>query len=510
MPWCAVVGCRNNLKATKRAGRNVSYHIFPKNPQRRNAWVQVIKRPTKFNVDSSYVCSEHFVPNDFECNSLKEELLNIKVKRQLKKTAVPSVNMTASIERLPSKSPDHEFPTEMENKTIKPENLDESDINKDTITLMMNVTKSDDGKNDDEKSKRLERKKIVDKLLADYEEEQKNESQSKCMVSGYTGTFSSNINSNAKLGDKLKLLKAKDLLETASSPVKKRKMSSLSKSHSETIELSTSNTVQNPKSINDQVIHVSAVKGGLMLQAISQLEPIVKQPKPNLNLSAATHHQIEKIPSELEEEIIIVTEDEANRVDLSLYTPQQKDNSAEVIIVTDLKDSDSTKCIDILPKPFVVPKNNSCITNGLQLKSKTGKDSVKLSAQQQTLLHQDKECQVLFPCTGCEHRSFKINKLLRERTKLVKDLNVSGTWKDPDEMDSLRKMNGVLSILLMQSVNEKNSRKSSAIRVDLVQDTIERVDRGWTMQDTSEVLSQIMSANAYDEFARTFEIVNEI
>lgn len=86
MPWCVVIGCKNNMKATKRSGKDVSYHIFPKNPQRRIAWINSLKRPLKFNADSSYICSEHFVPDDFECNSLKEELLNIKVKRQLKKT----------------------------------------------------------------------------------------------------------------------------------------------------------------------------------------------------------------------------------------------------------------------------------------------------------------------------------------------------------------------------------------------------------------------------------------
>lgn len=86
MPWCVVVGCKNNLKATKRSGKDVSYHIFPKNPQRRSAWINSLNRPFMFNADSSYVCSEHFITDDFESNSLKEELLNIKIKRQLKKT----------------------------------------------------------------------------------------------------------------------------------------------------------------------------------------------------------------------------------------------------------------------------------------------------------------------------------------------------------------------------------------------------------------------------------------
>lgn len=92
MPWCVVIGCRNNLKATRRAGKGVSYHIFPKNPQRRNAWIKILNRPFKLNADSSYVCSEHFTPDDFECNSLKEELLNIKVKKQLKKTGKSNCN----------------------------------------------------------------------------------------------------------------------------------------------------------------------------------------------------------------------------------------------------------------------------------------------------------------------------------------------------------------------------------------------------------------------------------
>lgn len=86
MPWCVVIGCKNNLKATKRAGKDVSYHMFPKNPQRRGAWIKSLNRPFKLNADSSYICSEHFISDDFECYSLKEKLLNIKVKRQLKKT----------------------------------------------------------------------------------------------------------------------------------------------------------------------------------------------------------------------------------------------------------------------------------------------------------------------------------------------------------------------------------------------------------------------------------------
>lgn len=86
MPWCVITGCNNNLKATKKHEKDVSYHIFPKNLHRREDWIKSINQPFKFNADTSYICSKHFHPDDFECNSLKEQLLNIKIKRQLKRT----------------------------------------------------------------------------------------------------------------------------------------------------------------------------------------------------------------------------------------------------------------------------------------------------------------------------------------------------------------------------------------------------------------------------------------
>lgn len=88
MPWCVINGCRNSTKGTKQVGKNVSYHIIPKNPQRRSAWINILNQSSKFNANShsSYVCSEHFVSDDYECHYLKEKLLNIKVKKQLKKT----------------------------------------------------------------------------------------------------------------------------------------------------------------------------------------------------------------------------------------------------------------------------------------------------------------------------------------------------------------------------------------------------------------------------------------
>lgn len=351
-----------------------------------------------------------------------------------------------------------------------------------------------DVKSINDESEKRDRKKLVDKLLADYEEQQKNEGHLKGIVNKYPSFFSPKINPNAKLGDKLKLLKAIDNPEMYS-PLKKRKISSTSY-NSKSIGQSTINSsIQN----KDHVIQVSAVKGGLMLHALPQLA----------NNSSSLYS--EKNVVDEEEEIIIVTEDEASHIDLSSYKEQQKEKNTEVIVVTSLKDTEDTfKHVEsgsIKCSTKINDNNNeSCVQS--QLKNNETQSTHLYTAK--VSLGEDKGCQVLIPCKGCEHRSLKINKLLRERTRLLRDQNQNGTWKDPDEISNLKRMNGVLSLLLMQCVSEKNGKKSSSIRVDLVQDSIERIDRGWSMRDTSETLCQTLSVNAYDEFARTFTMINEI
>lgn len=342
-----------------------------------------------------------------------------------------------------------------------------------------------------------ERKKLVDKLLADYEEQQNNKSHLKGMITKYPSFFSPKINPNAKLGDKLRLLKAIENPKTYS-PAKKRRISPPSKSNTEIIETPSPTTTSLNK---NQIIQVSAVKGGLMLHAL----PLTADPL------QSTH--FEKNVTDEEEEIIIVTEDEASHVDLSSYeekAEKPRENNTEVIIVTNLKETEDTfKHLENVPKKDTAKINDSNKKCSAQnnLKKNDGKftpihtDKVQLT--------EEKSCQVLIPCKGCEHRSLKINKLLRERTRLLKDHNQNGAWKDPDEITALRRMNGVLSLLLKQCVSEKYGKKSSSIRVDLVQDSIERIDRGWSMQDTSEALCQAFSVNAYDTFSRAFEIVNE-
>lgn len=84
---CAVACCKNSLKITKSLSKDISYHTFPKNsePERLKTWILRAKRVDKFNPMSSHICSEHLNAEDFERN-LQAEMLNLKVKRRLKKS----------------------------------------------------------------------------------------------------------------------------------------------------------------------------------------------------------------------------------------------------------------------------------------------------------------------------------------------------------------------------------------------------------------------------------------
>lgn len=371
-----------------------------------------------------------------------------------------------------------------------------NELKKDAEPTFKNGTKIIDIKTIQDDLVKLERKKLVDKLLADYEEQQKkNEDHLKGNYTNYQNFFSPKMNPNAKLGDKLRLLKSIDNPEVYSPP-KKRKISSSSKLNPVNLELPFSNNLSQNK---DQVIQVSAVKGGLMLHALPQTV--------NNNVS---NHCSEKNVTEEEEEIIIVTEDEASFVDLSTYEMHHKENNTEVIIVTNLKETEETlRHVESLPEKCLskIKDVNNETHEQNQLENNESLSTPSYTAK--VSLSEEKGCQVLIPCKGCEHRSLKINKLLRERTRMLKDLNQNGAWKDPDEITVLKKMNGVLSLLLLQCVGEKYGKKSSSIRVDLVKDSIERIDQGWSMLDTSEALCQALSINAYDEFARKFEIIHE-
>ena len=86
MGTCSVIGCENkrgNTLLNKKFG--ITFHIFPKDPERRYKWLQALKRGNFTPSDRSTVCSKHFLPTDF-----KDDEIGYR-HRNLKNDTVPSV-----------------------------------------------------------------------------------------------------------------------------------------------------------------------------------------------------------------------------------------------------------------------------------------------------------------------------------------------------------------------------------------------------------------------------------
>ncbi|KAK8781342.1 hypothetical protein V5799_017318 [Amblyomma americanum] len=86
---CLVRQCRT----TYQNGSNVRFHKLPGDPQRRALWLRAINRD--MGSQTGYVCSEHFLPGDYETNldvlrSLGMDLKNARIKRD----AVPTQNLS--------------------------------------------------------------------------------------------------------------------------------------------------------------------------------------------------------------------------------------------------------------------------------------------------------------------------------------------------------------------------------------------------------------------------------
>jgi hypothetical protein len=81
---CAVAICSNPKDDS------ILYHRFPKNKELRKKWIVACKREDQFNPSTSTVCSNHFLPTDYE-RDLRNELLGLPVKKRLRKDAFPTV-----------------------------------------------------------------------------------------------------------------------------------------------------------------------------------------------------------------------------------------------------------------------------------------------------------------------------------------------------------------------------------------------------------------------------------
>jgi hypothetical protein len=83
---CAVAICSNPKDDS------TFYHRFPKNNELRKKWVLACKRDDQFNPSTSTVCSNHFLPTDYE-RDFRNELLGLPVKKRLQKEAFPTINI---------------------------------------------------------------------------------------------------------------------------------------------------------------------------------------------------------------------------------------------------------------------------------------------------------------------------------------------------------------------------------------------------------------------------------
>ena len=87
---CTITTSTNNAGRT---GRLLSFHIFPRKGDIRKQWIVACKRADDFNPDTSRICSEHFVAEDY-IRDLKAELLGYTPKKNfLKDDAVPHSNL---------------------------------------------------------------------------------------------------------------------------------------------------------------------------------------------------------------------------------------------------------------------------------------------------------------------------------------------------------------------------------------------------------------------------------
>lgn len=92
MVYCAVFGCKNNNKKTKKP-REIVYNFFkfPKDSRIRAQWIQRCCRQDQFNADTARICSNHFRIDDYP---LKYQLPDYSPKQKLlKPNVVPTCNL---------------------------------------------------------------------------------------------------------------------------------------------------------------------------------------------------------------------------------------------------------------------------------------------------------------------------------------------------------------------------------------------------------------------------------
>lgn len=86
---CAVAVCKSTTGLT--------VHRFPSDPQLRKAWIVACRRKDPFDPDKMRICESHFLPTDYE-RDLRNELLNLPLRKLLKPESIPTQNLLPSPE----------------------------------------------------------------------------------------------------------------------------------------------------------------------------------------------------------------------------------------------------------------------------------------------------------------------------------------------------------------------------------------------------------------------------
>ena len=94
--YCLVPGCKSGNGRLK--DENIIVHSVPKDVHLAQLWIQAAKRSNILNVQSTGICSLHFLPEDY-IRDLQFELANpgqdpvTNARRKLKADAVPTQNI---------------------------------------------------------------------------------------------------------------------------------------------------------------------------------------------------------------------------------------------------------------------------------------------------------------------------------------------------------------------------------------------------------------------------------
>ncbi|XP_072239171.1 THAP domain-containing protein 6-like isoform X2 [Leuresthes tenuis] len=63
--FCAAYGCSNE-RSTQTRARGITFHRFPKDSSLKRQWQRAVRRKGFVATERSLLCSEHFVPEDFD------------------------------------------------------------------------------------------------------------------------------------------------------------------------------------------------------------------------------------------------------------------------------------------------------------------------------------------------------------------------------------------------------------------------------------------------------------